>query len=510
MHALGIDVGSTNVKVALVDAEGDLVADASRPLRTDHAGDQVTQSADAVWEAVVDATCEVTAAQPDAAATVTSIGVCSQYSSIVPVDGDGAPAGPLITYMDQRGTARCWDLMEQHPDAFTTWVERHGIPPIGGGLSLAHLLHLQHDQPEVHARTAAWLEVMDFVNLRLTGRVAANQCTMFASQLCDNRSVGSTAYDPELVRLSGLDADRLPPLIGLGDVVGELVASVAQRLGLPAGIPVMAGMNDTQAGAFATGTTGALGTSAAGHGRCGLVVGTTAVLVRPLDSMSVDLEHEVLSMPAPIDGHYVVMAENGIAGRAVDHASSLLSPGVASADRFEELGAALTVSAPGAGGVLFLPWLAGSMSPSSAPAMRGGFVGMSVSTTREDLLRALVEGVARNLRWLMPAVDGLVGTPARTVVFAGGAARSRGWAQVTADVLGHPVEVLDRPEVAAARAVGMVALRRASGADPTDVRIPVCDHLEPDPSAVAVNDRLQPEFEALFTAVRPVCEALAP
>jgi len=504
VHAVGIDVGSTNVKVVLVAEDGTLVAHSAQPLVTHHRGDAVEQDADELWGAVARAVCEVTAAHPGAAARVAAVGVCSQYSSLVPVDAEGRAIAPLVMYLDQRGGEHCWAILERHPDAFTTWVERHGIPPIGGGLSLAHLLHFQLDRPEVHRRTAAYLEVMDLVNLRLTGTAAATQCTVFASQLCDNREVPVTSYDAELVALSGVDASRLPPLLPVDGTVGRLDPAVADELGLPHDAVVGVGMNDTQAGAFAT---GAVRPDAAGAGVCGAAIGTTSVLIRSLGSMAVDLDHEVLSMPIPRSGSYVVMAENGIAGAAVEHALSLLAPG---GDGFAELDEALASTAPGAGGVLFLPWLSGSMSPASAPAMRGGFVGMSLSTTRAELLRSTVEGVARNLRWLAPAVDGLAGGPTREVVLSGGGARSAAWARTVADVLATPVSVLERPELAAARAAAAVALRHAAGEDPATVELPVAARHEPDPDAVEVHSRIQPRFEEAFTALRPVCEALRP
>src|SRR5690606_38755980 len=223
-----------------------------------------------------------------------------------------------------------------------------------------------------------------------------------------------TSYDAELVALSGVDASRLPPLLPVDGTVGRLDPAVADELGLPHDAVVGVGMNDTQAGAFAT---GAVRPDAAGAGVCGAAIGTTSVLIRSLGAVAVDLDHEVVSMRIPRSGSYVVMAENGIAGAAVAHALSLLAPG---GDGFAELDEALASTAPGAGGVLFLPWLSGSMSPASAPAMRGGFVGMSLSTTRAELLRSTVEGVARNLRWLAPAVDGLAGGPTREVVLSGG------------------------------------------------------------------------------------------
>jgi xylulokinase len=225
--------------------------------------------------------------------------------------------------------------------------------------------------------------------------------------------------------------------------------------------------------------------------------------------MGVDLDHEILSMPAPLPGRFVVMAENGIAGRAVERALAVLSPAATTTDeQFAELEAALAESPTGAAGLLFLPWLAGSMSPSSSSEMRGGYVGMTLQTERADLLRATVEGVARNLRWLAPAVTELCGTAATDVMFAGGAARSAGVAQTLADVLGVDVIVPDRPEVTAARAVGAIALARAAGTDATATGAMAGRTFTPDPRAAEVHDRLQPIFEAAFSANAPICQAL--
>ena len=131
------------------------------------------QDAVALWDAVVDAVRQTTAEAPAAGLDVDAICVCSQYSSIVPVDAEGRPVAPMTLYWDHRGTARSWEVMEHHPEALATFLEHHGIPPIGSGLSLGHILSFQHDDPDVHARTAAYLEPMDYVNARLTGRIAA-------------------------------------------------------------------------------------------------------------------------------------------------------------------------------------------------------------------------------------------------------------------------------------------------------------------------------------------------
>ncbi len=500
---IGVDVGTTNVKVAAVDEDGRGLAVASRPLTTEVDGEVAEQDAEALWAAVTSAVREVVASLPHDAPVV--VGVCSQYSSIVPVDERCHPVGRLVTYLDTRGTDLSWGIIEQHPDAFTTWIERHGIPPVGGGLSLAHLLHLQQDA-DVHARTAAYLEPMDYVTSRLTGRIGATQATQFMTQLCDNREVGHQRYDDDLVRMSGVDASKLPPLLPLGGLAGELTAEVAGETGLAVGTPVQVGMNDSHAGAFATG--------AVSQGGAGVMIGSTAVLLAPVDGLATDLDHELLAMPAPLPDRYLLWAENGMAGKVVEHVlahvllcGDELAPGPAG-DPFARLDDALRASPAGAGGLLFLPWLAGSLSPRADRGQRGSLIGMSLETRRVDVVRAVVEGVAHNLRWLLPAAEAFCGRTFDEVVLGGGAARSTEWARILADVLGRPVSVLADPDGAAARAVAWVALQTHRGEDPTDHAPQIAARFEPRPAEAALHSARHEAYVEAFDATRPLVARL--
>lgn len=506
--ALGIDVGTTNVKVALVRADGTVAGTATRPLTTIHHGDAVTQDPVALFDAVVTAVGEVCAAHRGDAGAVTSVGVCSQYSSIVPVDAAGHPVADMLLYLDRRGTELCWDIITGHDDAFGLWVERHGIPPVGGGLSLGHMLWFQHQRPDIHAAAAAYLEPMDYVVARLTGRICATQGTTFTSQLCDNRTLGTTTYDPELVAMSGVDPDRLPELVAGDAVVGEVLGSLAEVWGIPASATVAAAMNDSHAGAFATG--------AYRGGAGGLMVGTTAVLLDNLDHTAADLSHEIVAMPSPVPDTWLVWAENGLAGRAVDHVlgglvhtSDVLGQHT-TANPFAALDAALAAVPAGSDGVLFLPWLAGSMAPAASSGMRGGFINLTLNTGRTHLVRAAIEGTALNAGWLLPAVEALTGRTMASVVLGGGAARSPGWAQVFADVLNRPVRPLVDPHTAVARAVALVALMGPAAAadDVDDVIVRTSGIHHPDPAHRATYDAAQRRFVAAFEALRPLAEEL--
>jgi xylulokinase len=494
--ALGIDVGTSNVKVAIVGADGSTVAAATRPLATERNRGAATQDPAKLWATVQEAVRRTTAAAPAAASAVQAVCCCSQYSSIVPVAANGEPVGPLLTYMDKRGTDHSLAILGCHPDAFAVWLDRHGIPPVGGGLSLAHILHFQHDAPNVHADTASYLEVMDFVNLRLTGEIAATQCSTFAVQLCDNRRLGVTEYDPDLVGMAGVDAAKLPRLVTPDAVIGQIAKPVADDLGIPAGAVVYAGVNDSHAGAVATGATKV--------GCLGVMIGTTSVILAATpDKRPTDLEHQVLSMPSPFPATYLVWAENGLGGKALmrvlDHCVYPI----------DDLDAALVATPAGAGGVLFLPWLGGSYAPRADTNMRGGFVNVSLDTDRDALVRAAIEGVCRNLAWLLPAVEQFAGQEYSHAVFGGGAARSPGWAQVLADVIGRPVVTLAAPDYAIARAAARIALRNASALGPSElVDVDVHRTYEPDAAAHRVHALMQAQFEAAFDAVAPICAAL--
>lgn len=506
--SIGIDVGTSNVKVALVRGDGSVAAWASQPLTTLHRHDAVTQDPAALWDAVVATVGRACADAPDAAADVGRLGVCSQYSSIVPVGRDLEPLDEVKLYLDHRGTDDCLAIMARHAEAFEVWLTRHGVPPIGSGLSLGHLLWFQHERPDVHAATTAYLEPMDYVTARITGRVCATQGSMFTAQLCDNRSLGVLEYDEDLVALSGVDASTLPPLVAPDAVVGDVDPALAAAWGLSGSVEVVAAMNDSHAGAFATGAWRGTGG--------GLVVGTTAVLLDHLDHASADLGREVVSLPGPLPDAWLVWAENGLAGRAVAHVlDEFVYPDDSlgahrSSDAFAALDSALSSVPAGSDGVLFGPWLAGSMAPAASTAMRGAFVNLGLDTTRQHLVRAAVEGTAHNARWLLEAVEALCGRAMDHVVVGGGAARSRGWAQIVADVLDRPVRPLADPAIAVAVAVAQVARLGPTEAadDPDGVVVRTIGELEPTPANRATYVAAQERFVATFDALRPIAESL--
>ena len=185
-------------------------------------------------------------------------------------------------------------------------------------------------------------------------------CTpLFPLLLTDNRAGSAGGWCDEVIEASGIDPSRLPELVSADSVVGELLPEHAGAWGLSPGIPVSSPVNDTQALTFGTG-------SHCGS-RLGVSVGTTLVATTLVDSMRADLRHSLLTQPASIPGRHLLMAEGGLAGKALEfvlqqliYADDALGDH-RSEDAFGRLDAALGDTRPGAGGVLFLPWLTGSL-----------------------------------------------------------------------------------------------------------------------------------------------------
>ena len=519
-HLLTIDLGTSGPKAAVVADDGQLVGSARGGVQTIRQPDGAAeQDAEAVWRTTLAAAAAALRRAGVAPSSVVAVVASAQYSSIVPVAADGSPVGPMITWMDHRGSPKRLRRLHGYPPSanrpstLLRSVRIHGLAPVEAGMSLNHMRWIRYGQPEVYERAASLLEPVDYVTARLTGRCTANRCSSLMQILSDNRSASDQTADrrwhPDLVAASLIDPDKLPEPVAVGSIVGTLLPDVAEALGLPDTTPVLSGINDTQAGAIAAG---------AWRGdHAGLAIGTTSVIATHIGKKKLNPLRMLFTMPSPLGDTYLVAAENGVAGAAVDHylnryvyADDAFGAPAETLDRYQAFDAAIEGSAAGAGGVLFLPWLAGSMAPTSDGRMRGGFVGMGLDTTRHDLVRAVGEGVALNLRRLQGPVEKFVDRDISSYSFYGGGSGSPAWAQVIANVLERPVHRLAAGGFANAIGTALFGfdhLGMASAHDLAD-RLPVTDSFEPEPAHRSRYDDLYSTFEAAYKRTRPVMHRL--
>lgn len=437
---LGIDLGTSSVKVVVLDLAGRMlaVAMASYPVENPRPGWAETDPV-LWWRAVVAAVQEAVATS---GAAPVAIGLSGQMHGLVATGADGAPLRPAMLWSDARAVTQL-AAYRQLPDLVRARL-RNPLTPGMAGPMLAWLA--KHEQG-TYASMRWALQPKDWVRARLTGAFLAEPSDASATLLYD---IFSDTWDTEIVECLGLEAEMLAPLLPFsGGLAGELLPDAARELGLDAGIPVAAGAGDTAAAA--------LGSGLLDSSYAQLTIGTGAQIVTPAvrpGSPSIgDLDPPTHFYRAATDTGWYSMAAVLNGGSALDWARNLLGASWA------ELYAA-AATPPEADDPLFLPHLNGERTPYLDPAMRGAWIGLGPRHDRTRLLRAALEGVALAIR---DAVECLrsADTPLTDLRLAGGGSTDLGWRQLLADVLGSTLRAVD---VAAASGRGAALLgARAAG-----------------------------------------------
>ena len=452
-YVLAIDLGSGGHKIALVSDTGQVVASADEQIVTMMLpGGGAEQDPEEWWQKTLSGSRKVLEAANVPAEDIVAVACDSQWSLAVPVDEKGRHLMNAIHWLDTRGGPYNRKIIAGFPSMhgygllkLMKWVRLTGLVPTHSGIdSLGHVLFIKHERPVIYEKTFKFLEPMDYLTSRLTGKITATQKTMAPFAIVDNRQWGRQAYHEALLALAGVDKDKFPALISNDGVVGSLKPDVAKELGLIPSTPVVAGIGDSNASLIGSGALADFETI--------IYIGTSMYLTCHVPFKKTDVQHVMTSLPSLFQDRYYLLGEQGVGGRCVEH---FLKNMVYAADTFGHLEVPedaydrfdlMASQAPaGSGGLIFLPWLNGSVVPDENPFARGGFVNMSLNTTRSHMSRAIMESLAYNNRWTMGPAEKFIGQKIRHARFSGGGALSDLWSQIHADVLGIPIHQVDDP-----------------------------------------------------------------
>ncbi len=506
-YVLAVDLGTGGPKVAVVGTTGRIVASAFErvPLYLLEGGG-AEQDPEAWWAAIGIASRRALAEADVAPGDLIGVGCTAQWSGTVAVRADGTPAMRAVIWMDSRGNRAirrvaggAVNVLGYDPRKLLRWVQvTGGAPGLSGKDPVAHILFIEESFPEAYEATATFLEPVDYLNLRLTGRSCASFDSIAAHWVTDNRDVNRVAYDPRLLEVTGLDRGKLPELVPPGTIVGRLTAEAAAHLSLPSGLPVATGSGDVHSAVFGSGAVGDFD----GH----LYIGTSSWISAHVPFKKTAPSSNVASIPAALAGRYVIVDEHETAGACL----TFLRDNLGLAPDFEAMNAMVDEVAPGSGRVLFTPWLNGERSPVDDHTVRGGFHNLSLSTTRAQMVRAVYEGVAFNSRWLLDAVEKFAGRPFDSLAFIGGGANSEAWAQIHADVLGREIRQMADPVLANVRGAALITLvalgRLSVGEIPAMVE--VRRTFTPDPSRAEEYDLLFGEFVQMYKQTKGIFKRL--
>ncbi len=506
-YVLAVDLGTGGPKVGVVSATGRIVGHAAAPVALHLLdGGGAEQDPDEWWSAICAAAHRALATAGIPPESIVAVGCTSQWSGTVAVGVDGRPLMRAVIWMDSRGNRAIrrvaggpLNVLGYDPRKILRWVQvTGGAPGLSGKDPVAHILFIRDAFPDVYRDTATFLEPVDYLNLRLTGRTCASFDSIAAHWVTDNRSIDRVAYDDRLLEVTGLDRAKLPELVPPGTVIGQLSRLAASELGLPAGLPVSVGSGDVHSAVF--------GSGAVADFEAHLYIGTSSWISAHVPFKKTAPTSNVASIPAALAGKYVIVDEHETAGACL----TFIRDNLGLADDFEAMEAMVASVGPGCGRVLFTPWLNGERSPVDDHTLRGGFHNLSLSTTRPQMVRAVYEGVAFNSRWLLDAVEKFAGRPFPSLAFIGGGANSDQWAQIHADVLGREIRQVADPVLANVRgaafiamvALGLVRVDQIAG------MVEVRRTFSPDRTARPEYDLLFEEFVTLYRQTKGIYKRL--
>jgi xylulokinase len=477
---LGIDLGTSGVKVVLTDRSGGVLADSGREYTVDrpHPGWAESDPA-AWWSAIRDAVTDVLGQRP--AATPVGIGLSGQMHGVVLIDAGGAPVGRAILWEDARAESQVDRLRSLDPDILARLAN-----PLSPGMAGPILGWLAEHAPDRVARSSLALQPKDWVRGRLTGRWAGEPSDASATLLYD---LPADRWDLEVADALGVPARLLPPLLPQsGARAGELLPGPAAELGLPPGIPVAAGAGDTPAGALGAGLTE--------PGTIQLTIGTGVQLVTPVTERPAPVANPVthLYRAATRDGWYA-MAAGLTGGATLSWVRQLFA--VDWPDVY-----ATAARPPNPDDPIFLPYLIGERTPYLDPRMRGAWTGLDARHDRAALLYAALEGVA------FAIADGLDALPGRTtrrvLRLAGGGSTHPAWRALLANALRAELHAVDTP-AASARGAALLGAVAAGLLDEGDLSTAAVAHTtlvaEPGAGAAALEPR-RARFHRVLAALR--------
>lgn len=421
---LGIDVGTTSVKAIVFDTRGRVLAQEQQEYSTyfPERG-WAEQEPQDWWDTLTVLLKRLLGSPQGRALRIRSLGVSSQAPSLVPVDSAGQPLGRAMIWMDRRADEDARHLSNTlGPEAVVEYSRNRADSFYSG----PKLLWFKRNRPGEYARIHRVLQVNGYINYRLTGRYTMDEVHASITQLFDFRT-GQWAWD--VLKKLEIDQEILPEILKPDEVIGTITAEAAIQTGLPEGIPVVAGTVDGAAAAIESGIIR--------PGMATEMTGTSSVLL--MSNGEGWFSPELISMKHGLPGQDLLLGAMSSTGASLKWFRDNFYPSreLSYQQMNEE-----AEQADSRGDLLFLPYMAGERSPIWDTDARGVFFGLSLKTSRADMVRAIMEGSAFALRHNLDIMEQM-GTRADVLRITGGAAGSTLWNQIKADVLNRELHIME-------------------------------------------------------------------
>lgn len=516
-YVIAYDIGTTGLKSCLIKIDGGIeIIDGQYAIYNlyilENGGAE--QDTEEWWSALCDSTHRIMSKHGIKPEEIEGISFCSQMQGLVLVDKEGNALRRAMSYMDQRAGKEMKD------------VEGHGLTISGvNAFKLLKSLRLtcaastsvkdplwkykwvQMNEPEVFSKVYKWLDVKEYLICRMTGEFVMTPDSAYSTFLYDSRK-GKEGWSKALCKMYGVNMEHLPRIVECTDVAGCLSGKAAAELGLAPGIKVYGGGGDATLIGVGAGSTALNDTH--------IYWGTSGWVETVIDSQKVDIVAMIAGIIGAEKGKYNYFAEMETAGKCfewvkehlvldeiniylgkTDVAESVETEYISLYDYMSDV---INMVEPGAGGVIFTPWLHGNRCPFEDPAAAGMFFNIKIGTHKKEMLRAVIEGICYHLRWMLECQDSKIKT-ADTIRFVGGGALSKVTSQILADITGRTIETVEyTKDVGAVGAALLVAVGCGSVESLSDSKklVPVKAQYKPNPDNAAVYNQNYKVFKQIY------------
>ena len=446
-YILAHDVGTSNNKAVLVNVEGGVHGKSisGYDIKYPNPG-WAEQDPDDWWRAITTSTKQLLAQTGVAPSDILCVVFSTQMLGIVPMDDSGNHLRQGIIWLDSRAPDEAAWVMNKFlgPSVFAAIAGA----TLGGKDGIPKLIWLKKHEPEVYTKMKCFLDVNGYLSYRSTGvmSMAWSNASAFGLDL------KKKTWMEGIFKYVGFDANKLAPLVRSTDKVGGLTKQAAEQMGLLEGTPVMGGAGDV--------ASAAVGSGAVGEGEGHISMGTSA-WVGVVTKKTPTGKDGVVSTQSADPEKALLLGQMELAGGWLrwlgDEACRLEKADSSITNIFGFMDGRVEKMPAGSDYLIFMPWMYGERAPIADPYIRGGFLNLTPEHTREHLLRAVYEGVAYNIRWIIEIIETQFKFPLPEIRVIGGGGLGHPWMQIMADVTGKRIAPVRNPQEAGAVGVAMTA-----------------------------------------------------
>lgn len=446
---LTIDVGTTAVKVCAVTEDFNILACKKMEYQLYTEGKNVTIPAGEYWKYVKKGIRAVT--EEYGGESVAGITVTTQGETLIPVNEQGEPVCDAVVWLDGRAGEQAEKI--NRLIGRKEFYQKTGVPECNELCPVSKLLWFMEKEPDIYRQARYFLLLEDFIIFRLTGHTVTEKSLLSTTGYFD---ITQDCVWNDILEKIKFDVSKIPMALDCGEIVAGVTENVAQELGLLKNTPVVTGAMDQVCGAIGAGNSA--------PGMLTETTGTALCIGKTVAKTPVNPDY-----PVPVYRHYrkdfqLLLPVCMTAGMALKWFKDTFcekeeeEAARTGRDVYDLLNVLAEESPELAGGMIMLPYLAGSLQPRQEPEFRGGFLGVGLDSRKCDFVRALMEGVSYMLKENLQLLERLGGSGSDFIISMGGGARSDIWCRIKADVTGLEVRTLKESETASLGAAALCSM----------------------------------------------------